>query len=545
MELNPDDYSLCEDFNDGNLSESPLWSGDTDDWAITDGQLQSNGPAVSGIFLQLTTPSTAVSNTEWRFFVNPKLSTSSNNYMDVYLMSTTSNLKDTPSGYFVRIGGTPDEISLFRADNGEETILIDGENGTISSSSNNAVKIKVTRTLEGEWTLHRALDDETVFTIEGTALDNTYTNSSQFGILARYSQSNAAKFFFDDLVIGEIIEDTTPPEVVSANAISSKIIEVLFNEGISAETAENISNYLLNNSENPSTALLVNSTLVRLTFNTSLQSGSNNELQISDIEDIAGNQMELSNLFIAYFEAQEGDVLITEIFPDPAPPVGLPEFEFVELYNRSDFDIPLADWTISDATSSATLPPITLPSKSYLIVCAQGNAATAYQAFGDLATVSFLPSLNNSSDELTLTSNAGLTIHQVNYSNSWYGDDAKDSGGWTLELINPENLCETSNNWIASLDEKGGTPGQPNSVLGLFPDTDAPKIVSANLDGDQVIEVTFDEAIDLFTAIDLANYSLDNGVEIQSIVEDTEMVTLFLSSPLGARDALYTDHQWH
>ncbi|MEZ4886809.1 MAG: lamin tail domain-containing protein [Chitinophagales bacterium] len=538
-ELNPDTYFLCENFNDGNFTENPTWSGDTADWIIADGQLQSNGPAITGTLLQLTTPSTAINNTEWQFFANPRLSTSSNNYMDIFLVSDTNNLKETPNGYFVRIGDTSDDVSLFRIDNGEETKIINGLGGTIGSSTNNPVSVKVTRTAEGLWTLQTAIGGGSIFSIEGTATDLTHTNSTHFGVLIRYSQTNAAKFFFDDFFVGDIVVDTQAPEIVSANAISSTVIEVVFNEAVSAETSEDENNYLLNNSETPSMASLVNPTLVRLNFDTPLQSSVSNELQISNIADLAGNEIETTTRQIAYFEAQENDIIISEFFPDPAPPVGLPEFEFVELYNRSDFDIPLANWTISDASTSATLPPITLPSKSYLIVCAQGTVATAYQPFGNVATVSSLPSLNNTSDELTLTSNTGLTINQVNYSSSWYRDDMKNDGGWTLEIINPENLCETANNWIASLDAKGGTPGQANSVLGLFPDNEAPKIVSANLDGDQAIEVTFDEAIDLFSASNPSNYSLNNGIGVQSVVEDLQMVTLFLDSPLQ-QGTLYT-----
>ena len=536
--LNPEDYFLCEDFNDGDFTDNPFWSGDTDDWTITDGQLQSNGPAVSGTFLQLTTPSTAVANTEWQFFANPRLSTSSNNYMDVYLMSTSSDLKETPSGYFVRIGDTPDEVSLFRADGGVATQLIDGEDGTIGSSSNNAVRVKVTRTLEGEWTLQRALGEESIFTIEGTATDETYTNSSQFGVLIRYSQANATDFYLDDVLIGEIVEDTEAPQIVQANATNSTTIEVEFSEALQADIAENENNYLLNGSGNPSMATLVHPTLVRLVFNTALQSGATNSLQISNIEDIAGNVMDSQILQIAYFEAQEGDIIFNEIFPDPSPAVGLPELEFVELYNRSDFDIPLADWTLSDASSEVTLPPFTLAAKSYVIVCSQ-NDATAFQGFGAVLSVSSLPSLNNSSDELTLRSQTGVAIDQLNYSSSWYRDSDKSTGGWTLERINPDNLCETSNNWIASLDASGGTPGQPNSVLGMFPDNDAPKITSANIVNDQVIEVNFDEALDLTTASNPSNYSLDNGIGVQSVVEDLQMVTLFLDSPLQ-QGTLYT-----
>ena len=65
---------------------------------------------------------------------------------NVYLIASESNLTlNSISGYFVRIGNTDDEISLYRKDaNGTFIKIIDGLNG-ILNNSNSVMKIKVTR----------------------------------------------------------------------------------------------------------------------------------------------------------------------------------------------------------------------------------------------------------------------------------------------------------------------------------------------------------------------------------------------------------------
>ena len=51
-------------------------------------------------------------------------------------------------------------------------------------------------------------------------------------------------------------------------------------------------------------------------------------------------------------EAHVNDIVVNEIFADPEPSAGLPDAEFVELWNRTTETIPLKAWTYSDAISN-------------------------------------------------------------------------------------------------------------------------------------------------------------------------------------------------
>ena len=49
-------------------------------------------------------------------------------------MSDAADLNTTSNGYFLRFGGTADEISLYSMVGGAPTIIIDGVDGLINSS---------------------------------------------------------------------------------------------------------------------------------------------------------------------------------------------------------------------------------------------------------------------------------------------------------------------------------------------------------------------------------------------------------------------------
>ena len=113
--------------------------------------------------------------------------------MDVYLTSSDADLTNAnTSGYFVRMGNTSDEISLYMKDAGGTGIkIIDGADASLNTSSSN-VKLRVIRTATNDWSLLREINSAGSYTLEGTVNDATYTTSAFFGFLVRQS---TASFF--------------------------------------------------------------------------------------------------------------------------------------------------------------------------------------------------------------------------------------------------------------------------------------------------------------------------------------------------------------
>ena len=162
--------------------------------------------------------------------------------------------------------------------------------------------------------------------------------------------------------------------------------------------------------------------------------------------------------------ANRYDIVIDEIMVDPAPQVGLPNNEWIELKNTSAVAINLQGFRLADLTGqSGTMPSYLLKPDSFVIICT-GSAVTAMSAFGPTISVTSFPSLDNNGDQLSIISPQGRVIHAVNYDISWYQNELKKDGGWTLEMIDTKNPCSGFTNWKASVDLKGGTPGKKNSV---------------------------------------------------------------------------------
>ena len=533
---------VSDNFTDGDFTNNPVWSGEDSVYTVVSNQLRSNKTIASSTFY-LSTPSTLAANCQWEFWVNLQFNTSSANYVDVYLTSDQANLKAVNiNGYFVRLGSTTDDICLYKKVNGTATKIIDGADG-ILNTSNNIFKIKVARSASNNFTLSRDIGATGSYLVEGSVIDASTTNSLFFGV--NITQSTASffqKHFFDDFYTGAIIVDVTAPLITSSTVISNTSVDVLFNESVDLTTSQTLTNYSANNGlGNPSAATrdAVNFSQVHLTFANTFTSGLSNTLTVTNVQDFSANAITTAATNFTYFASLTPlfkDIIITEIFADPSPVVGLPGVEFIEIYNKSSNAFNLSGWKYTDGTSTATLSSYNLLSNQYLILCANADTAL-FTPFGNRMGLSTWPSLNNSSDNLKLSDNTLAVIDSVNYSESWYLDATKKAGGWSLELINPNAgaNCASSGNWIASNDISGGTPGTQNSVFSTAADITAPTITSVTVIDSVHITVCFSEAIDASQISVLTNFSISNGIgtPLTDTVNSTlTCATLTLGTPL-------------
>jgi len=538
-----------DNFNDGDFTANPAWGGNTADFVVNGAlQLQSNNVVASSNFY-LSTTSSKATVAQWDFYCQLSFNTSGTNYTDVYLTASASDLSlPNTTGYFVRIGNTDDEISLYRKDASAAAVkIIDGLNG-VTNTSNNTMRIRVTRTAANLWNLQRDLSATgNSYVSEGTATDATYITSAFMGVWIR--QSTATFFqrhFFDDFLVSTFTPDVTPPAIVTATATSANTLDVLFNEPVEPASSQLLNAYLVNNGVgSPVTAVadVSNPALLHLTFANNFPGRINMQLTVNGIKDVAGNTLTNGTVSFSFFTPLQYDVVIDEIMADATPLVGLPDAEWIELRNTSGFDINLAGWRVGKPSGqSGPMPPYLLKKDSFVVVTT-ASAVAGLSLFAPVISVTSIPSLGNAGDQLFLRSAQGTIIHSLNYTDEWYQNELKKAGGWTLEMIDSKNPCNGMNNWKASTDARGGTPGKRNSVDAVNPDKTSPRLLRAFATDSVNIVLVFNEPLDSASAASSNRYSISDGIgNPQTAVPLSfvfDRVALRLSKPL-LRNKIYT-----
>jgi len=243
-------------------------------------------------------------------------------------------------------------------------------------------------------------------------------------------------------------------------------------------------------------------------------------------------------LFIPFlvFTQNRYDVVIDELMIDPSPQIALPNSEWIELKNTSNQSINLQGWRIGDASGqSGAMPDFNLQPDSFIIVCG-GSAAAVMSAYGATVSISSFPSLDNDGDQIFLIAANGLTVHAVAYSATWYQNELKKEGGWTLEMIDTKSPCAGISNWKASIDAQGGTPGRKNSTDAINEDQSGPRLKNAFAPDSMTIVAVFDEPVDSLQGATIGNYHIDGGLSAISaitIVPLFSITQLRLNSPLS------------
>ncbi|MCX7651242.1 MAG: lamin tail domain-containing protein [Bacteroidia bacterium] len=520
---------VFDDFSDGDFTATPPWNGTNAYWSVThDGRLRSNGPSASAT-LYLSTPNSLISNTEWRFWVRVGFNPSSSNFVRIYLVSDRADLTDPAlNGYYLRLGGIPgnmDSLELFRQQGSTHTRLAGGKAGRFGST-NNIMWIRVLRSSSGTWTVYA--DSSGFWETELSTTDASISTTSHFGIFFQHTSSNRQNLWLDDFYIGPPIVDNTPPTLLSAEVVSPTLVRLTFSEAVDITSSQNPSNYLLTpGSIAVSTANRTFPSKVELTLSAALTPSVVYTLSYSGIQDLAGNAGSGDTTIVLPEIPQLGDLIFSEIMPKPTPVVGLPPYEYVEIYNRSNKWLSTAGLRLCDRSQCGNLPTSILPPYSTLLLI-PSSAATAYP---NALVASPWPSLNDSGDSLSLLNAADEPLDIVKYTPSWYRDPAKALGGWSLERIDLNDLCNTDSNWTASSHPSGGTPNAPNTALGSWSDLTPPRLSSWEVLSPTLLLLSFSEPLDTVAMQNLHRYTLTGSSITAVSVQPTE-ISLHLSPPL-------------
>ncbi|MBD3750141.1 MAG: lamin tail domain-containing protein [Sphingobacteriales bacterium] len=530
---------VSDNFSDGNFTQDPIWQGDVSAYTInSSSQLQTTLSSVAQS-VNLYTSNQLATNVKWEFALKLEFDPSSSNQARIYLIADQADFNNPLNGYFVQIGesGNTDSYDLYKQSGTTVSKIIDGAPKTRPLADLLFARIKVTRDQDGNWELFTDTNGGTNYTSEGTVNDNTFTSTAYFGVRSIYTRTRSNLFYYDDFSISELVPDVTPPILNSVSTTDGVHILLNFNENVDAVDAVIANHYSLNPANAAINNVSVNGDAVTLTLANQLSTG-NYTVDVSSIKDLKGNTASAQSKSFFYrkpYIAKANDIVINELFPDPSPQVDLPSVEFVELWNRTNEDIGLAGFKYSDTSSIATFGNDSIKANSYLILCAKADTAE-FKQYGKVIGLSPWPSLNNTGDQIQLQNQNGELIAQVAYSNTWYKDELKKAGGWSLELMDPLSVCKASQNYSASVSSTGGTPGKENSIY-LSNQTSAPlTLVSATLKDSLNIILNFNRGLDSLNASLPNHYSINNGVGVPSRV--LPLAPLFSSVQLTYSSAL-------
>jgi hypothetical protein len=530
---------FTDNFSDGNFTSNPTWLGDTDKFIVETGVLRLNDTQAGQSYL--ATASSIALEAQWEFWVRLAFTPSTNNHPKIYLLSNAQNLNGELNGYFIQIGrdgGENKRIYLFRQDGTATTQLLAGSLN-LATGTNNLMRIKVTRDEAGYWEVWADAAGGQLFVPQGSVTDLTHTQASWFGIVCNYTVSNANRFYFDDFIVGDLVPDLEPPQINAVEVASANQLNIHFSKLVEPSTAQDTDNYFVNlGVGNPLTASRnpLQPNIVSLFFAQSFEENTIYELQVDNIEDYSGNIMDpYSGPFVLYV-AQRFDLVFNELMVNPTPEVGLPPFEYIELYNTSGFPVNVSGWVLQHGTTQRVLPMGIIDPGGFMLLVPEG-AVSSLLPYGNVLGVPGLSTtaLTNAGTSLLLYDQNGTLVSFVNYTDRWYKNPAKSNGGWSLEKIDPLNFCQGSENWRASESPQGGTPGAPNSVLGSNPDTSRPDLLRAGFVDEVNVKLFFNETMDeqsLIGLVQSGNFGLGNIVSVQPLLPDFSTALIRLETAL-------------
>jgi len=524
---------FSDNFTDGDLTLNPQWIGNVDSFIVnSNSELQLNANVTGSSYLSTT--NTSINNTQWQFKVKINFAPSANNNVSIFLTSNNSDLTVPLNGYFIRIGEnlSDDGIDLFRKDGTTETLIINGAPATATNGG--TFTIKVLRDNSGNWQLFSDITGGTNFLPEGSTTDATYTSTNNFGLLCKYTSSNISNFYFDDFYVGPIIYDTTAPKLQNLEITSQNQLQLTFSESLENVSANNLTNYTVNNGIGNPATISLNQNIVDLSFTQNFTIGQLNTLNLSNLSDLEGNILNTFDTTFTYFIINENDIVINEIMADPSPQIGLPAYEFIEIYNTTPYNLNLTGWKIQIGGTVKDLTNFTLTPNGFALIC-DDNVQTDFSTYGNITTVTSL-SLLNAGETIILLNENNDTINTVSYTDQWYNDITKADGGWTLEKIDPLNNCSGSLNWTASINAIGGTPNNTNSVFANNTDIIKPIVTNSILGSVNSININFSEEIDNYSIINTSNYSLSTNNILNISQTNNNNIEITLSTNLTNGD---------
>lgn len=205
------------------------------------------------------------------------------------------------------------------------------------------------------------------------------------------------------------------------------------------------------------------------------------------------------------------DLVINELMIKPTPVVGMPPYEYIELFNRSDKDINISGWKLKIGDNEYDLPAYIITPHEFVIIVKKANEPY-FDKYTNVITINSL-SLNDDRQMLSLLDKNGTVISYFEYNMDYWSGESKSKGGWSLEQIDSNNPCGGVENWKFSTNRNGGTAASINAVAAENKDVESPRLIRALYIDESNISLLFNEPI--MSPNDLTNvstYFISHGI---------------------------------
>lgn len=235
-----------------------------------------------------------------------------------------------------------------------------------------------------------------------------------------------------------------------------------------------------------------------LTFNNALPAGNYN-LICQYIPSCGRNDTNIIYpIRILEIEQPEDEIAVSEIMADPSPSRGLPDCEYIELFNKSTEEIIFSSFYIAD-TKDTVLVEIENWKAEQAVVLSHKNYRFSWGDDVRVIALNKLPSLGNEADTISILTLDKILIERVFYDVKTMPKE-KQEGGYSYSKINNTWNCKSRHTWQASINELGGSPGAQNESIEDF---SFPKIFVENyvLTNDNEVELQLNEEMNSETNI--------------------------------------------
>ncbi len=186
------------------------------------------------------------------------------------------------------------------------------------------------------------------------------------------------------------------------------------------------------------------------------------KLTFEAVADLAADEDQTNNSITASVTPGyiPGIISINEIMYNPLN--GEPEW--IELFNASNIDVDLEDWSITDVLTTPLKQVIKakdsfFPKSTFLVIAKDSSIKNFHREIPSKMIVTSFANLNNDTDGVVIKDSRNTTIDSVRYESKLGGESGKSLERKQISVSSNERT-----NWGSSKDLELSTPGRINSI---------------------------------------------------------------------------------